>query len=103
MHRLIINADDFGFSASSNRGIIAGHKQGVVTSTTLMVGMPAAAEAASLARQHPKLGVGLHFNLTCGRPCRPAKDIPSLVDANGQFYPLGKFLRRLYLGQIRKQ
>src|SRR5436309_2428032 len=60
---LIVNADDFGLSPGVNRGIIKAHDQGIVTSASLMVRMPAAAEAAAYAREHPSLSVGLHFDL----------------------------------------
>ena len=61
---LIINADDFGYAQGVNKGIITAHEQGVVLSTSLMVDMPSAREAASLAKTHPHLGVGLHFTVT---------------------------------------
>lgn len=60
---LIVNADDFGLSEGVNRGIIRAHEQGIVTSASLMVRWPAAAEAAAHARQHPRLSVGLHLDL----------------------------------------
>jgi predicted glycoside hydrolase/deacetylase ChbG (UPF0249 family) len=60
---LIVNADDFGLSAGVNRGIAEAHEQGIVTSASLMVRWPAAAEAAAYAHQHPRLSVGLHFDL----------------------------------------
>ena len=58
---LIINADDFGYTQGVNRAIAEAHRHGTVTSTSFMVDAPGAAEAAELARQHPALGVGLHF------------------------------------------
>jgi predicted glycoside hydrolase/deacetylase ChbG (UPF0249 family) len=61
--RLIINADDFGASPGINRGIVECHTRGVVTSTSLMVNGPAAAEAADLAGAHAALAVGLHCDL----------------------------------------
>jgi predicted glycoside hydrolase/deacetylase ChbG (UPF0249 family) len=61
---LIINADDFGYAQGVNAGIIAAHEHGVVLSTSLMVNMPLASEAAALAASHPGLGVGLHFAVT---------------------------------------
>jgi predicted glycoside hydrolase/deacetylase ChbG (UPF0249 family) len=60
---LIVNADDFGQSPGVNRGIVAAHEGGVVTSASLMVRWPAAAEAAAYARRRPELGVGLHLDL----------------------------------------
>lgn len=63
---LIVNADDFGASDGINRGIIEAHTRGIVTSTSLMVTSAAAAAAARLARDHPALGIGLHWDLDSG-------------------------------------
>ena len=60
---LIVNADDFGRSAGVNRGIIEAHERGIVTSASLMVRWPAAAEAAAYSREHPRLSLGLHLDL----------------------------------------
>jgi predicted glycoside hydrolase/deacetylase ChbG (UPF0249 family) len=60
---LIVNADDFGFSPGVNRGIAESHERGIVSSASLMVRWPAAAEAAGYALAHPKLSVGLHLDL----------------------------------------
>jgi predicted glycoside hydrolase/deacetylase ChbG (UPF0249 family) len=60
---LIINADDFGASPGVNRGIVECHTRGVVTSTSLMVDGPAAAEAVQLAAAHQGLSLGLHCDL----------------------------------------
>jgi chitin disaccharide deacetylase len=64
LRRLIVNADDFGASEGVNRGIIHAHDHGLVTSTSLMVRMPAAEAAAELARERAGLSVGLHVDLT---------------------------------------
>jgi predicted glycoside hydrolase/deacetylase ChbG (UPF0249 family) len=64
MKYCIVNGDDFGASPGINRGILEAHERGILTSTSLMVNMPAAAEAAALARRHPRLSVGIHLNLT---------------------------------------
>jgi len=60
---LIVNADDFGLSGGVNRGIIRAHEHGIVTSASLMVYWPAAAEAAGYALKHPGLSIGLHVDL----------------------------------------
>ncbi|MEJ7843326.1 MAG: ChbG/HpnK family deacetylase [Rubrobacter sp.] len=60
---LIVNADDFGLSPGVNRGIIEAHEGGIVTSASLMVLWPAAAEAAAYAGEHPDLALGLHLDL----------------------------------------
>jgi predicted glycoside hydrolase/deacetylase ChbG (UPF0249 family) len=58
---LIVNGDDFGMARGVNEGIIEAHTNGIVTSTSLMVLAPAAAEAAAVAGGYPLLSVGLHF------------------------------------------
>ena len=63
MKNLIVNGDDFGSSSGVNRGIIVAHEQGILTSASLMVDLPAGAEAARLGADHPKLGIGLHVVL----------------------------------------
>ncbi|MEW6242940.1 MAG: carbohydrate deacetylase [Bacillota bacterium] len=81
---LIVNADDFGLAEGVSRGIIHCHKNGIVTSTTLMANMPSAREAASMARDVPGLSVGVHLVLTAGKPVRPPEKVPSLV-RDGRF------------------
>jgi chitin disaccharide deacetylase len=60
---LIVNADDFGQSPGVNRGIIAAHERGIVTSASLMTRWLAVGEAALYAKEHPELSVGLHLDL----------------------------------------
>lgn len=60
---LIVNADDFGLSAGVNRGIIECFERGIVTSASLMVRWPAAAEAAAYAKQNRNISIGLHADL----------------------------------------
>lgn len=59
----IVNADDFGAAAGVNRGIVEAHRNGIVTSTSLMVNAPGALEAVELAGALPRLSVGLHVDL----------------------------------------
>jgi predicted glycoside hydrolase/deacetylase ChbG (UPF0249 family) len=60
MRYLVVNADDFGACSGVNRGIVEAHQRGIVTSASLMTGMPGSEEAARLARECPTLSVGLH-------------------------------------------
>jgi chitin disaccharide deacetylase len=83
MIKLIVNADDFGFSRGVNFGIIDAHKRGIVNSATMMMNMPGTDHAIDLAKDNPSLMVGIHLVLTCGKPLLP--DVPSLVDENGNF------------------
>lgn len=82
--RLIVNADDFGLTAGVSRGILRAHREGVVTSTTVLASLPPQ-EELDVAAAGSGLGLGLHFNLTWGRPVSPADTVASLVDGDGRF------------------
>jgi len=84
---LIINADDLGHSLHRDEGIFALFHAGVVTSASVLVNGEHVREAVRMARSE-RLSIGLHLNLTEGRPCAPVPLISSLVNAQGAF--LGK-------------
>src|SRR5437762_7908379 len=76
MRWLIVTADDFGITSGVNRGIVQAHREGILTSTSLMVHRPAAEQAAALARECPALSVGLHLELDpAGAP-----DVPTQLE-----------------------
>ena len=83
--RLIVNADDFGLSTSVNRAVIQAHRDGILTSASLMVNGEAFEEAVEFARENSRLGVGLHLTLCCGRGTLGPTEIPTLLDAFGFF------------------
>lgn len=83
--QIILNADDFGCSANINEAIIRAHRQGVLTSTSLMVAGDAVEEALTLARETPTLAVGLHVVVAKGRAVLPPAQIPHIVDSTGSF------------------
>jgi hopanoid biosynthesis associated protein HpnK len=82
---LIINGDDFGYSEAVNRAIVLAHREGVLTSCSLMVNERAAPQAVELARSNPGLAVGLHLALVLGRAALPHAEIPHITDPNGDF------------------
>src|ERR1041385_5459776 len=83
--RLIVNADDFGRSHSINEAVIRAHREGILTSASLMVNEPSCAEAVEFAKQNPNLGVGLHLTLLMGHSALPPKEIPGLVNERREF------------------
>jgi len=83
--RLIVSGDDFGAAPEVNAAVIRAHREGILTSTSLMVRGDAAAEAIALARAAPSLAVGLHLVLVQGRPAAPPAEIPALVARDGAF------------------
>jgi hopanoid biosynthesis associated protein HpnK len=82
---LIICADDFGLSPAINEAVRRATTGGVLTAASLMVGAPWAEEAVSMARQLPRLRVGLHVVLDDGYSVLPRRQIPDLVDDQGRF------------------
>ncbi|MBN1348917.1 ChbG/HpnK family deacetylase [candidate division KSB1 bacterium] len=102
MSRLIINADDFGYSDAVNQGIIKAHREGILTSATIMANMPHFQAAVSLAKQHPDLGVGIHLNVLRGRPLSPPRDIYSLLQRDGLFFnSISTFAAKFFSRQIK--
>jgi hopanoid biosynthesis associated protein HpnK len=83
--RLIVNADDFGRSASINQAVIRAHREGILTTASLMVNEPAFEDAVTLARENPQLGVGLHLTLVCGHSALRPDQLPGLVNSQSEF------------------
>jgi hopanoid biosynthesis associated protein HpnK len=83
--RLIVNADDFGRSESINLAVLRAHREGILTTASLMVNEPSAEQAVRLARENPRLGLGLHLALVCGATALPRERIPHLAGADGRF------------------
>lgn len=100
MRRLIVNADDFGFTSGVNRAIVEAHSRGVVTSSTLMANGPAFEEAAQLSKTLPALSVGCHVVLIDGRPVLREEQLPSLTRASRFRDGLVSFAARAITGRI---
>ena len=97
MRKLIINADDFGITKSVSDAIIEIHNNGIISSASLMVSMPGTDYAINLAKNNPKLGVALHFNITEGKSL---VGISSLTDNNGLFHGKIPLNRKIAFGKI---
>lgn len=89
VRRLIVNADDFGLTAGVNRAVLEAHREGILTSTSVMAGGAAFVEAVELARPQVRLAVGCHVVLLDGKAVSGA---PNTLSMNGQD------LRRSLLG-----
>lgn len=85
MKNLIVNADDLGWTEGVNRGIAAAHRNGIVTSASLLANGRAFESAVKLALTNPALGVGVHLNLSDGEPAADPETVMSLIDAHAQF------------------
>jgi hopanoid biosynthesis associated protein HpnK len=98
--RLIVNADDFGLTKSTNIGILTCLKRGIVTSTSLLTNGDAFEHAIKLTKDND-IDVGVHLTLMDGLPVADCSQVMSLVDHNGCF-PTNyvKFARRLFSGRV---
>jgi hopanoid biosynthesis associated protein HpnK len=103
--RLIVNADDFGRSHSINEAVIRAHRDGILTTASLMVNEPGCGEAVTLAGKNPRLGVGLHLVLLQGHSALPPEKIPGLVNARGEFSnsPVGAGMNYFFKRRLREQ
>ncbi len=106
MRRLIINADDFGFTEGVNRAILESHAQGIVTSTTLMANALAFPQATASAKTTARLSVGCHVVLIDGEPVLPSQDLSTLTQksasSNGSHFHTGLsgFAARALAGRL---
>ncbi len=105
MKRLIVNADDFGMTPGVNRAVMEAHRNGILTSTTLMVTGAAAQEAMRLAMEAKTLDVGCHIVLLEGTPILNANEIPSLAtrapDGTTRFRRgFGTFIKAALTGRL---
>jgi hopanoid biosynthesis associated protein HpnK len=109
MKRLIITGDDFGYSRSTNEAIARAHREGFLTSASLMPCGYAFEHAVELARQMPTLSVGVHFCLLQARAILPHDEIPALTNRAGDFHEhpilagLKFFITPCIRGQIERE
>ncbi len=83
--KMIINADDFGLCEGVNKAIFEAHSYGVLTSTTVMAGMPGFDEAVEMSKILPSLGVGVHLNVVEGTPVSQDERVKILTGDDGKF------------------
>mgnify|MGYP005627670365 CR=1 FL=1 len=104
---LIVNGDDLCLDAETDQAIITAFNYGILTSTSAFINLPHSVKTLQqIHRENPELPIGLHLNLTFGAPVSSAEMLPNLVNKNGEFYDIGKILRRLSdipLEEVRKE
>lgn len=101
--KLIVNADDFGLAANINEGILSAHKNGIVTSTSIVAQGKAFKQAVEISKENPTLDVGIHLTLAEEFPLLNPERIPTLVNSEGKFFPHAqKFFKNYLLGKFSK-
>lgn len=84
--KLIINAEDFGFSQSINKGIEFCLKNKLITNASIMISAPYAEQAIDLCKKNGFKNIGVHLNLTWGYPVSNPKQIRTLCEKSGKFH-----------------
>jgi predicted glycoside hydrolase/deacetylase ChbG (UPF0249 family) len=84
LRNLIVNADDLGWTEGVNRGIAETHRNGIVTSASLLANGRAFVSGGELARTTPGLGVGVHLNLSDGEPVAGRELVTTLLNERGE-------------------
>jgi predicted glycoside hydrolase/deacetylase ChbG (UPF0249 family) len=93
---LIINADDYGRTPGVSKGIRKAHRDGIVTSTTVLMNMSGIEEDVHVAmKETPDLGLGVHLVLTCASPLLPSSALDSITGGRDTFPALEDFIRNL--------
>jgi predicted glycoside hydrolase/deacetylase ChbG (UPF0249 family) len=104
---LIINADDLGMNDETDKAIIESYRAGILTSTSAFVTFIDPIQTLKhIHNEYPNLPIGLHLNLSEGKPVLPASEIPSLVDKDGDFYSKDKIIFKLAdmkIEEVRKE
>lgn len=84
--RVIINADDLGISKATNKAIVKAFREGILTSSSLMVNMPGYEDVVNnVIPNNPELGIGIHLSLNIGKSVLDSSKIPLLVNESGYF------------------
>jgi hopanoid biosynthesis associated protein HpnK len=88
-----------------NAAVIRAHREGILTTASLMVNEPGFDEAVKLAKENPGLGTGLHLTLLMGHSALPPEKIPGLVNARGEFSssPVGVGMAYFFQRSLREQ
>ena len=102
MKKIIITADDYGMCTSVDQAIDECIEAGIVTSTNVMLNMDTADNAVALRKKYPHISVGIHWNVTKGKPLLLTDKVRSLVDNNGCFLSIKQFKHRLSKNAIKK-
>ncbi len=104
---LIINADDLCMNDETNNAIIETYQAGIVTSTSAFVTFIDAKQTLQhIHKGYPNLPIGIHLNLSEGKPVLPASEIRSLVDKDGNFFSIDKIISKLAdmkIEEVRKE
>ena len=94
MQKLIVTADDYGMCNEVDKAIDSGIENGIITTTNVMLNMESLYNAATLRKRYEHISIGIHWNVTTGKPISTPESIPTLVDDKGDFWSINEFKKR---------
>jgi predicted glycoside hydrolase/deacetylase ChbG (UPF0249 family) len=104
---LIINGDDLCMNEETDRAILQAYRNGILTSTSAFINLPGSVEKLKqIHSEYPHLPIGLHLNLTFGKPVLQYQHVRHITDDNGNFFDIGKILKHLAdmpVDEVRKE
>lgn len=86
MTRILLRADDLGYSIGVNYGLAWACDNDLPMSVGLMVNLPDAPHGYKLVAGKGHC-LGMHTTISAGRPLSDPMEVPSLVDEGGFFHP----------------
>ena len=93
---LILTADDFGASKNINEGILFAVENNAITTVSALTNFSESLfDLKQLSLDHPNIGIGVHLNIVTGKPILEPEEVPTLVNENGEFYPVDLLLPRI--------
>lgn len=96
MKRLIINGDDYGYTSEKSEGILKAHKEGMLTSTTVMINIVSKTDINNLLKYKKSLGIGLHLDITRGKPVSLPKEVPTLINEYQEMFRPQEWTRKAW-------
>ena len=102
-HKLIITADDYGMCSIVDKAIEDCARVGLLSTTNVIVNQGDYSNAKNLKKDFPNLSVGLHWNVTDGKPLNPCNEVSTLLNPNtGEFWGVAEFISKFKNGKISK-
>jgi predicted glycoside hydrolase/deacetylase ChbG (UPF0249 family) len=98
---LLINADDYGLTPAVSAGMINLFKKERLNSVSLLAGMPGTEYAIEQSHANPELSVGLHVNLTEGKPL--VSGLKSITTPEGNFLSRSQLFLKCLTFQVNVQ
>lgn len=87
MKKMVVRADDVGYTDVCNIGTFESITNGIVTVADVMLESPGTVDALNRLKQMPWISVGWHSHFWCS-PVLPAEEVPSLlIPGTNRFRP----------------